>query len=428
LLNEILSSPITKVDYVELDPLLIKLVKQYPTPLTERELADKRVKIINTDGRLFVRSAAEKYDVILVGLSKPQDLSVNRFFSREFFELTKKRLNPSGVFAICLPGSLSYLSQELKDVNASVINGLKQAYGYVRIIPGDYNMLIASESGTVMEVVPSLITQRLKERKIEPGILVPGYLDYRLSERWVDWFSQASVGATKEVNRDLRPIAVLEMMALWTKQFSPMTSFILGQAKKLNFVLPAIVILACSVMVGMFKNKRLVLAYGIAATGFFGMFANVALILAYQVRYGYLYYQIGVLVSLFMAGAAIGSLLMMRLMQKQDNHKLILWLEAGMIIFTLSLPALILSKIFMILFLIPGFFVGAQFPLAAKMYGKGEGEASGVLYGADLMGGWLAGMVGGIILLPVFGLWKMCLVMVMLKLSSLVLLLVERRG
>ena len=177
-------------------------------------------------------------------------MSVNRFFSREFFELTKKRLNPGGVFAICLPGSLSYLSQELKDVNASVIKGLRQAYGYVRIIPGDYNMLIASESGAVMEVAPNLITQRLKERKIEPGILVPGYLDYRLSERWVDWFSQASVGATKEVNRDLRPIAVLEMMALWTKQFSPMTSFILGQAKKLNFVLPAIVILACSVMVG----------------------------------------------------------------------------------------------------------------------------------------------------------------------------------
>ena len=72
-----------------------------------------------------------------------------------------------------------------------------------------------------------------------------------------------------------------------------------------------------------------------------------------------------------------------------------------------------------------GFFVGLEFPLAAKLYlGKSGqiGRTSGLLYGADLLGGWLAGILGGIIFLPVLGLFNTCMVVVMLKVSSLFLL------
>ncbi|MCX5702940.1 MAG: hypothetical protein NT066_00350, partial [Candidatus Omnitrophica bacterium] len=62
---------------------------------------------------------------------------------------------------------------------------------------------------------------------------------------------------------------------------------------------------------------------------------------------------------------------------------------------------------------------------ASKIYlgEKGQvGSVAGALYGADLAGGWFVGVLGGILLLPVFGLFNTCMVMVILKVSSLFLL------
>ena len=54
-LGEVLKHPVKKVDYVELDPTVIELARNW---LDSKELAplnDPRVKIENVDGRLFVK-------------------------------------------------------------------------------------------------------------------------------------------------------------------------------------------------------------------------------------------------------------------------------------------------------------------------------------------------------------------------------------
>jgi hypothetical protein len=49
---------------------------------------------------------------------------------------------------------------------------------------------------------------------------------------------------------------------------------------------------------------------------------------------------------------------------------------------------------------------------------------AGLLYGADLLGGFLGGLFGGILLLPILGLRESCFVMGLIKLSSLALFLI----
>jgi len=77
--------------------------------------------------------------------------------------------------------------------------------------------------------------------------------------------------------------------------------------------------------------------------------------------------------------------------------------------------------------------IGLQFPLASKIYlalpGKKRtvGHTAGLLYGADLMGGFLGGLFGGVLLLPVLGLKESCFMVGLIKVSSLVLLLIFRR-
>lgn len=437
LINEALKHPLKNIDYAELDPLIISLLKKYPTELTEAELTDKRVNVKNVDGRYFLKSNPKKYDLILIGLSSQADLTTNRFFTQEFFALAKDRLRPEGIFAFWLPGSLTYLSRQLKDLNACVLNGLKDTFAYVRAIPGDYNIFLGSSSKAITEATPALISQRIAERKIKGHAFTPRYLEYRLKVYWQDWFDESLSGATEKANRDFLPFAVFQTLVLWNKKFSQSMPQILQAfgSMDLRGVFLAVFLLTFVLTFLMpSRSKKIAVTYAIATTGFFGMLSNLVLIFAYQVFYGYLYHRIGILISVFMAGIAAGSILMSsRYRELRDPLGTFMRLEAFtasfpfvMAIVIFGLPAFqhFAWLIFMVLFFLAGLLIGLEFPLAGRIYLQEKlcvGEASGALYAADLLGGWLAGVLGGIILLPVLGLFNTCLVIAGFKLSSLFL-------
>lgn len=443
LINEVLKHPIRRLDYAELDPQIIEMLKNYPSELTRREMLDKRVNIINLDGRFYLKNTPNKYDIVLIGISHPADLSTNRLFTGEFFSLVKERLSSNGILALWLPGSLTYLSRDLRDLNGCIYNGLKNTYAYVRIIPGDYNIFLASPSSGIMEVSSSLIAQRISQQGIKTKILIPAYIDYRLDKRWLDWYMRSSSDATKRANLDLVPFAVFQMLIFLNRQLSP--KFARFLATFLNLNLKAVFFLLFILTAALFyllkrrpKLSRLNIAYSIATTGFFGMLANLILIFSFQIFYGYLYHRIGILISVFMAGVALGSIFITHRLKKiKHDLGVFIKLEAAIIIFSYLLALIVTgfptfrhsSLIFIGLFFIPGVLMGLEFPLAAKLYLEKKeqvGQVAGLLYCADLLGGWLAGILGGIIFLPILGLFNTCLVIVMLKLSSLILLAVTK--
>ncbi|MDD5196930.1 MAG: spermine synthase [Candidatus Omnitrophica bacterium] len=444
LIREALKHPIERLDYVEIDPMIIKMLKKYPTPLSEVEFGDKRLNIMNTDPRLFLQTSSRPYDVILVGLSNQSDLSFNRFFTEEFFALAKKRLKPGGLVALWMPGSLTYLSRELRDLNSSIFNSLKAVYKYVRVIPGDCNIFIASDSSAILQVNPALISKRMAKAKIPSAMLIPDYLEYRLSKKWLDWFNRELSQATQELNRDLRPVAVYENLKIANKKFSPHLSRVFNYFNYLNLKsIFFLVLLASLVLIFICRIKRslkIPVAYAIFTTGFFGMTANLLLIFAYQVFYGYLYQKISLLTAVFMAGIAAGSILLtLNLKRIKQDGRLFIGLEALIAAFSLSLGFIIAgygmhfnqAALFLyILLFISGLLMGLEFPLAGKIYlGRKDnvGSASGILYAGDLAGGWLAGILAGVVFLPVLGFFNTCLLMVILKLSSLVLLFVSQK-
>ncbi len=441
LIGEILKHPVKKIDYVELDPLIIDMVKKFPTDLTEKELSDKRVNIVNADSRFFIRHAFNKYDLVLIGFSAPWDLSINRLFTRDFFSLLKARLNDNGgIIAFCLPGSLSYISKELKDLNACILNAAKSSYAYTRVIPGDYNMFLSSDSAGVMDVTPDLINQKITALGIKTNILIRAYLNYRLDQKWVNWFNQSLEGASLKINQDTMPYAVFQMSVLWNKQFSARITGILNALSTFSIKGVLLWVLAMTfVFLGLFGlsrfKKKLSIAYCIATTGFFSMMINLILIFSFQVFYGYVYQMIGVLISVFMGGACLGSIFMARYSRKNINSReLFIKVEWVIIAFTCLSAVMIIkfsgyeqysSLFFGALFFISGGLVGLEFPLASKIYLAERGQVGGtvgVLYFSDLLGGYTAGILGGIFLLPVLGLFNTCMVIILFKLSSLIIL------
>ena len=170
------------------------------------------------------------------------------------------------------------------------------------------------------------------------------------------------------------------------------------------------------------------------------MIFDLAIIFTFQTLYGYLYYQIGLLVTIFMVGVALsGYSITRRLDRIERDASLLLVSEFFLICFSLLLPfvflvpsryiekqvvSVLLYAIFLMMSFLSGVLIGLQFPLATKIHLRisgGEesiGRTAGLLYGADLLGGYFGGLIGGVLLLPILGLKESCFILAMIKGSS----------
>lgn len=445
MIHEILKYPVTHVDYVELDPLLLKLVQRFSTPLTQSELSDQRVKIHYQDSRLFTQRTVERFDIIFIGLSAPQALQTNRLFSLEFFSIAKKKLNPHGILVLSLPGSLTYISPELRDLNGCILDTLKSVFGSVRIIPGDVNLYLASASDLFEKITSGDIIKRFEERKIQTKLMTKNYIGYRLHDRWLQWYWKSMEGRRIHINSDFRPLGVFFNLSYWNALFSPYLTGIFKWFEEFHLTFTIIKIILITIILSIIfikmpRHSRHAVTYSIFTTGLTGMIFSLALIFTFQTFYGYLYHQIGLLVAVFMSGIASGSFFITNRFDRMKNDSLLfLNTEIAIILFSTLFPFVFLMPsqylenriVYLILYgavlvmsFLSGMFTGIQFPLAVKIYldnpsKKGKlGQTAGLLYGADLFGGFFGGLLGGVFLLPLLGLKETCFMMALIKISS----------
>ncbi len=451
MIHEILKYPVKRVDYVELDPLLLKLVQKFSTPLTQSELSDPRVSFHYRDGRFFLKRTLDRFDLIFVGLPAPQELQANRLFSSEFFSIARGKMPPDGIIVLSLPGSLTYTSPELRDLNRCVFETLRSVFRSVRIIPGDTNLYLASNSGKLESVTKEEIIKRLEERKLQTSLFTKSYLEFRLHERWMKWFLESMEGEGIQINSDFRPVGVFLSLSYWNALFSPYLTEVFKwfEGLRLEIVVAFVILVTMSIAVLLIRRPHLSrqsVPYAIFATGLMGMIFHLAVIFTFQTFYGYLYHQIGLLIAIFMFGVALSSFFMTRRLDRiKKDSLLFLSIEIMIIFFSLLFPfvfavsaqyldhpsfSLLIYMVFWVMSFFSGACIGLQFPLASKIYlaapGNGGtlGYTAGLLYGVDLLGGFLGGLFGGILLLPILGLKESCFMMAIIKISSLVLFLI----
>ncbi len=450
MIHEILKYPVKHVDYVELDPLLLKLVQRFSTPLTQSELSDNRVRTHYADSRFFVKRTLDRFDIVFIGLPAPQELQTNRFFSAEFFSTANDRMNPDGIIVLTLPGSLTYISPELRDLNGCILDTLKSVFRSVKIIPGDVNLYLASNSDQLNKVSSAEIIKRFETRKIQTTLFTRGYIEYRLHERWATWFSQSMEGKEVRINSDFRPIGVFLSLSYWNALFSPYLTEIFKRFEGLSLRISIALMTLFTLLIAVLSVRRPYLSgqsvpYAIFTTGLTGMIFNLGVIFTFQTFYGYLYHQIGLLIATFMFGVALSSFYMTRHLDRiEEGARQFLKIEIGVILFSFVFPfvfsilshclektvlTFLIYPTFLIMSLFSGAWIGLQFPLATKIYidiptkVEAFGQTAGLIYGADLLGGFLGGLFGGILLLPILGLKESCFMMAMIKISSAILFL-----
>lgn len=407
-LDEILKYPVTRIDYVELDPKVIQLAKKYISkdfPL--------RAAIHPVDGIRFINQTGEKYDLILINLPEPGSALINRFYTLEFYAKCKNHLKEKGILAFKLPVSADYMGAEMRNLNASALKTASAVFAHVSLIPGNYNYFFASENQSNLS--PTFLLNRWKQRKIKTEYFKTPALAYLLTPRRIEYVRESiSFDEKTRINTDLQPISYYQSLLLWTSYFdSPLKSFFRKLMEiKLEYMLGALLVLMIGIIILGRRYRAIAIPSLIALLGFAGMSAQVTIILTFQSQYGYVYQAIGLLTAAFMGGLAAGSFSINYNDERIKSPKgliiLILFLFLlyfSGFFFALS-KALIPLPLFLISSFVIGSFVGAVFPLAVRIeqqFNQKIGRLAGVLYGADLLGSSLAAILVSIFFIPIYG-------------------------
>jgi len=429
-LQQVLAHGPQQVDYVELDPKLVRLTRPFLHEADQQALDDPRVRLHLTDGRRFIQQQGARgvtYDVVLLVIPDPSTAQLNRFYTAEFYREVARVLAPQGLLGFGLSSSEGYFSPPLLAFNACVLRTLRTAFRAATLVPGDHASILAAQSPGVLRLDPDLFGQRMDRRHVWSESL-GSMLHYKLDAARRAMVLQTLRDAPPTpLNTDLRPVCYYYDQMLWTTWFHPGARAWFERAaqatplRALLWVGGALALL--SLLAARLRPRHWDLCAAVATTGLAGISLEFVLLLVFQTLYGSVYHKIGLLVGSFMLGLALGAVVATRWAERRPPSKL--WAAVvGTAIAALAggLPAILSGLralaergcseavgqlLFALLTGLIGALVGAVYAPAIRCLresGVEPGRASGTIYAADLLGACLGAGVTSIVLAPILGL------------------------
>jgi spermidine synthase len=136
-----------QVDCVEIcggEQRLIAALAERGSPASRRLLADPRVNLITADGRRWLLSRPEPYDLIVVDAVRPNTAYAGNLYSVEFYELVNSRLAEDGVFVQWVP--TDRVLNSVRKVFRHVAMGTVPDYFASRFIVASQQPLLLNEA------------------------------------------------------------------------------------------------------------------------------------------------------------------------------------------------------------------------------------------------------------------------------------------
>ncbi len=91
---------IEHLDCVDIEPAVFDMIREH---FDARWMSDPRVRIVSDDGRSFLAHTPATYDVISLEAGQIHRPGVANFYTRDFYEAARARLNPGGMLSQFLP-------------------------------------------------------------------------------------------------------------------------------------------------------------------------------------------------------------------------------------------------------------------------------------------------------------------------------------
>ena len=403
LIGEILKYNVQEVDYVELNPWLLTIIRQFDSIPN-----DPRVHVINEDGRRYVKRTARKYDIVLINVPDPTTAQLNRFYTHGFFGELKKILNNNAVVSMSLLSSADYLGNESRQVRSVLYNTLETQFAKILIIPGSRDYFIASDNDLDYH-----ITKLMRERGLATTYVNGNYLNDDLQQERATAIVRG-LDRRAALNEDFTPVAYLRQLTYWLSQFRE-DSWVLAAGGIALFVFLAM--------------RMDTIALGIFTGGFAASSIEIIVLISFQILYGYVYYLAGIIITVFMTGLALGALVEHETIQRSD-YRTFLLMQVSISCCALLFPFLIMflqnlsdNSVFVIALLLlftltAAIWIGAEFAVGSRLQRGPVPAIASTLYGIDLIGSAIGALVVSSYLIPLIGVAKVCIVVAGLNLMS----------
>lgn len=170
---------IGQVDCVEIcggEQRLIATLAERGSKTSRSLLADPRINLATADGRRWLLSRPEPYDVIVVDVVRPSSAYSGNLYSVEFYELIASRLSEDGVFVQWIP-------------TERVLNGIRRVFQHVAI--GEVPDYFASRFIVASKQPLRLHAPTLRERLA--GVDMKGSFNPEQERRLVEFFERAKL-------------------------------------------------------------------------------------------------------------------------------------------------------------------------------------------------------------------------------------------
>ena len=460
MLREVLRHPVSSVDYLEIDPAVLRIIEPYLSTAERESLVDQRANIFHEDGRHFIKRnrGLRAYDLVILDLPDPSTAMLNRFYTREFFSEVKNVLRPGGVVVAGISSASTYFGEEVQSFSGSLFETLSDAFAHLAISPGEMNYFFASDSPNVVTDDADVLAERYESRGIESQYFSKHLFSSVFLPERVQFTRESFEKAENlRINTDDTPVTYFFNLVLWSRYSGGRFGPLLLSLSKTRFLWLILVIGAVFVLasVVVFRGRRDVDSAGrpvaliaIGTTGTAAMAFDLTALYAYQNTYGYLYQEIGLVVALFMTGLALGSMVATKRLARRSTEStvLLLALEIAIAAFALALPRLLhaagaiagfaLGKLFFLaIVVVAGAITGAEFPVANAVFlraGGKIGASAALTESTDHLGAAFGAFLTGVLLIPVFGTLKTCIFLSAVNFFSAALIVLwlarKRRG
>ena len=387
-LDEIAKYPVKKIDYVDINPGIIKIARE-----NIEDDSTTVIHLIKNDAIRYLKTTTEKYDVVIFNLPKPTTIQFNRFYTKEFFVLLKQNLDEGAVICLSLPSSSNYLNDEAQKLLSIVYSTLNTEFKHILILPGADDYILASD-----KELNGRIAHEIESKKISTEYVNNFYFDDDLlMNRSNKIMSQINVKAP--VNTNFNPVCYQSQIKLWLSFFN------------VRYWIPAIFIL---LFAGFFYIKANPINKGVFAVGFAGTSIEFVLLLVLQVIYGYVFVAAGICIMVFMGGLALGSIYSQRIFKNITiglfgKLQILVAVFAFLLPFvfllftSIELPEIVILTVFFFLLFIISFLSGVIFSMATILSKKNIVQTASDAYGLDLLGAAAGALLFAIYLVPMLG-------------------------
>lgn len=412
IVSEALKYPdVEKIDLLEANPELFELesriIKPYPDP---------RVSRIVMDPVIYVNSTDQKYDAIIINQPSPSNMQISRYYTLEFYSKLKSLLKSPGIISTSLNASSNYLSEEEVEIHSTIYKTLAKIFKHVLIVPGNKNYFLASDEELTMNYKRLLEGFDPENKYVNDSYLSEDLLQFRSSK--IIEVLQPDIPA----NRDFKPVAYQVFIRFWLSHYGISIWIILGACLALSLIL---MVVSKPAITAMFTS------------GFTGAAAEVALIIAFQVIFGYAYLFIGVIITAFMAGLAIGAYFSKQCKMK-NWYKMLIFIQlfSGIYLIVIALKLTILKEyngilliqsLFVLMTFTVSLLVGLQYGVSVCKSRESVGITISQIYSADLIGAAMGSLLVAIWLIPVFGLLTTMIILGSLHFLTILLVEIKRK-